>query len=274
MCYVFISGGAYYLISRSLGPEFGGSIGIIFSLANAVGVALYVVGFGETVQELMEKHGAQIVDKVNDVRIIGLITVILLLLITLIGLEWVVRAQLLLLGVLLISMAAYILGTIFGPLTVKPEVVKAQGYTGYSASTFLSNFGPEFRGKERFFSVFSIFFPAATGILAGVNISGDLKDPQIAVPKGTLSAIVLTTVVYIGMAWMIGGCTLKDAPGYIAPVLMNTNSSLRNLTAVSNFSKIINNTSSKALPTCEVTQTCKYGLLNDYQVWFSPLSCI
>lgn len=46
-------GGAYYLISRSLGPEFGGAIGIIFSLANAVAVAMYVVGFAETVVNLM-----------------------------------------------------------------------------------------------------------------------------------------------------------------------------------------------------------------------------
>lgn len=44
-------GGTYYMISRSLGPEFGGSIGIIFSLANAVAVAMYTVGFAETVQD-------------------------------------------------------------------------------------------------------------------------------------------------------------------------------------------------------------------------------
>lgn len=47
------SGGAYYLISRSLGPEFGGSIGLIFAFANAVAVAMYVVGFAETVVELL-----------------------------------------------------------------------------------------------------------------------------------------------------------------------------------------------------------------------------
>lgn len=39
--------------------------------------------------------------------------------------------------------------------------------------------GPDYRYFEgvehNFFSVFSIFFPAATGILAGANISGDLK---------------------------------------------------------------------------------------------------
>lgn len=49
-----ISGGAYYLISRSLGPEFGGSIGLIFAFANAVAVAMYVVGFAETVVDLMK----------------------------------------------------------------------------------------------------------------------------------------------------------------------------------------------------------------------------
>lgn len=46
-------GGAYYLISRSLGPEFGGSIGLIFAFANAVAVAMYVVGFAETVVEML-----------------------------------------------------------------------------------------------------------------------------------------------------------------------------------------------------------------------------
>lgn len=45
----------------------------------------------------------------------------------------------------------------------------------FKAIIFLENFTPDFRNGEDFFSVFSIFFPAATGILAGANISGDLK---------------------------------------------------------------------------------------------------
>lgn len=47
------SGGTYFLISRSLGPELGGSIGLIFAFANAVAVAMHTVGFAETVSDLM-----------------------------------------------------------------------------------------------------------------------------------------------------------------------------------------------------------------------------
>lgn len=54
LLFSFPLGGAYYLISRSLGPEFGGAIGLIFAFANAVAVAMYVVGFAETVVELLK----------------------------------------------------------------------------------------------------------------------------------------------------------------------------------------------------------------------------
>ena len=88
-------GGTYYMISRSLGPEFGGSIGLIFSLANAVACAMYVVGFCESMNDLLKSLGASIIDNgVQDVRIIGSITVLILLMIVVVGMEWEAKVNL------------------------------------------------------------------------------------------------------------------------------------------------------------------------------------
>lgn len=77
------------MISRSLGPEFGGSIGLIFSLANAVACAMYVVGFCESLRDLLHSFDVQIVDGgTQDVRIVGSITMLLLTGIVVIGMEW------------------------------------------------------------------------------------------------------------------------------------------------------------------------------------------
>uniref|UniRef100_A0A3B4YXC9 Solute carrier family 12 member 2 n=1 Tax=Seriola lalandi dorsalis TaxID=1841481 RepID=A0A3B4YXC9_SERLL len=243
-------GGAYYLISRSLGPEFGGSIGLIFAFANAVAVAMYVVGFAETVVELLAGADALMTDQTNDIRIIGTITVILLLGISVAGMEWEAKAQIFLLIVLITAIINYFIGT-FIPVKAKESV----GFFGYDSAIMWENMGPNFQG-ETFFSVFSIFFPAATGILAGANISGDLADPQLAIPRGTLLAILITGIVYLGVAVSTGSCIVRDATG-------NVNDTLS--------SQFITNCTDAAckfgydFSSCKNTK-CDYGLQNDFQV--------
>ncbi|XP_072201838.1 solute carrier family 12 member 1 isoform X1 [Excalfactoria chinensis] len=254
-------GGAYYLISRSLGPEFGGSIGLIFAFANAVAVAMYVVGFAETVVELLKESDTIMVDESNDIRIIGTITVVCLLGISVAGMEWEAKAQVILLIVLLIAIANFFIGTVIPTNNEK----KARGFFNYQASIFAENFGPDFRSGEGFFSVFAIFFPAATGILAGANISGDLEDPQGAIPKGTMLAILITTVAYIAVAVCAASCVVRDATGNIndtvIPGMSCNGSSACNLGY--DFSR------------CR-SQPCDYGLMNNFQVMsmvsgFGPL---
>ncbi|XP_051541153.1 solute carrier family 12 member 2-like isoform X1 [Myxocyprinus asiaticus] len=258
-------GGAYYLISRSLGPEFGGSIGLIFAFANAVAVAMYVVGFAETVVELLSAAGALMLDPINDVRIIGTITVILLLGISVAGMEWEAKAQIFLLVILVTAIFNYFIGS-FIPVESKEKY----GFFGYDVGILADNFGPDFRG-ETFFSVFSIFFPAATGILAGANISGDLADPQMAIPRGTLLAILITGVVYMGVAVSSGACIVRDATG------IESNRTLSGSINCTDAACKLGYDFTSCRPAIEgVSSPCKYGLHNDFQVMsvvsgFSPL---
>uniref|UniRef100_A0A7N6BQL1 Solute carrier family 12 member 1 n=1 Tax=Anabas testudineus TaxID=64144 RepID=A0A7N6BQL1_ANATE len=231
-------GGAYYLISRSLGPEFGGSIGLIFAFANAVAVAMYVVGFAETVVDLMKEHAAIMVDETNDIRIIGCITVVLLLAISVAGMEWEAKAQVLLLIILLVAIVNVFVGTVI-PATADK---KSKGFFNYNSKVFSENFLPAFRDGETFFSVFAIFFPAATGILAGANISGDLRDPQGGLPKGTLLAILITGVTYLAVALCVSATVVRDATGNTTDLItpgVPCNGSAIVMTMVSGFGPLI-----------------------------------
>ncbi|KGL97027.1 Solute carrier family 12 member 2, partial [Charadrius vociferus] len=252
-------GGEYYLISRSLGPEFGGAIGLIFAFANAVAVAMYVVGFAETVVELLKENGTLMVDEMNDIRIIGAITVVILLGISVAGMEWEAKAQIVLLVILILAIGDFVIGT-FIPLDSK----KPKGFFGYKAEIFMENFGPDFRHDETFFSVFAIFFPAATGILAGANISGDLADPQSAIPKGTLLAILITTLVYAGIAVSVGSCVVRDATGNINNTIVTELTNCTTAACKLNYD----------FSSCQTG--CQYGLMNNFQVMsmvsgFAPL---
>ncbi|XP_018410915.1 PREDICTED: solute carrier family 12 member 3 isoform X1 [Nanorana parkeri] len=257
------SGGTYFLISRSLGPELGGSIGLIFAFANAVAVAMHTVGFAETVRDLLRDYDSTIVDPVNDIRIIGIITVVALLGISLAGMEWEAKAQILFFIVIMISFANYLVGTVI-PAT---EEKKAKGFFGYRADIFAENFVPEWRGQDgSFFGMFSIFFPSATGILAGANISGDLKDPAVAIPKGTLMSIFWTTVSYLIISATIGSCVVRNASGNVNDTFIDGATNCVGLACGygMNFTD------------CTLKQNCKYGLTNQYQTMsmvsgFAPL---
>uniref|UniRef100_A0A452UR99 Solute carrier family 12 member 3 n=1 Tax=Ursus maritimus TaxID=29073 RepID=A0A452UR99_URSMA len=267
--------GAYYLISRSLGPEFGGAIGLIFAFANAVAVAMYVVGFAETVVELLKEHSILMIDEINDIRIIGAITVVILLGISVAGMEWEAKVSNGLIGLscgnifrfrrflndqthITLTYDLNYNGLICFPLITKDILFS-------TAEIFNENFGPDFREEETFFSVFAIFFPAATGILAGANISGDLADPQSAIPKGTLLAILITTVVYIGIAVSVGSCVVRDATGNVNDTIVTELTNCTSAACKLNFD----------FSSCE-SNPCYYGLMNNFQVMsmvsgFAPL---
>ena len=255
-------GGVYFMISRSLGPEFGGAIGLMFTLANSIAVAMYTIGFAEALLDMFQAYipgWAGIVDadftifRTNDVRIIGCGTIVLILVLAMVGMDWVTRVQKLLLVLLMCSQVDFVVGTFL----TKSDEVYAKGFTGWSLETARENLNSDYSEGESFFSVFAVFFPAVTGIVAGANLSGDLKDPGVAIPKGTLWAILSTYVTYIVYGVMIGFTYVREASGNLTEYRMWTNSSF------DNDSRTLPNYLDCTPVTRE--ERCLYGTINDQQ---------
>jgi amino acid transporter len=175
-------GGAYYLISRTLGVEFGGVIAVFFYIAQAVAVTLYVVGFTEAVFSAFPGIGFSF-------RTVASITNVIVFVCVYIGAGWTIRLQYGILAVLLLSVLSFFVGagTAFSPETLRANLD--------------SNWSPEYS----FFTVFALFFPAVTGIMAGVNMSGDLKDPGRSIPNGTFAAIGVSALIYAAIAVLLAG---------------------------------------------------------------------
>ena len=146
--------------------------------------------------------------------------------------DWVTRVDKFLLVILLIAQLDMFTGSFVksGNLYVTEEQRYAKGFTGWSLQTAAinldANFGANGMKEESFMSVFGVFFTAVTGIAAGANLSGDLKNPSEAIPKGTLIAIAWTYVSYFFIAFMVGFNFLPQASGDVAEWRNNSNSSL------------------------------------------------
>ncbi|WP_163322286.1 APC family permease [Draconibacterium mangrovi] len=176
-------GGAYYIISRSFGLNIGGAIGIALYLSQAISVAFYVIAFGEAFEPVIRCIGETYNFFIPDRRWISIPTMVLLsILILTKGANVGMKALYVVVAILLTSIAMFFLGD----STIKPEVV---------------NFHSRIPNNLNFFFVFTIIFPAFTGLAAGLGLSGDLKDPKKSIPRGTLWATVVGMLVYIAVAY-------------------------------------------------------------------------
>lgn len=220
------AGGAYYMISRALGPEFGGSIGIMFFLANVCGSALYVLGL---VEAIVATFGApedgsvatspfQVLPSGYWWSLLYATGVALLcLLVCLVGAHIYAKATFLIFLVVM-----FVLGTIFVSFfAVDPRAIVLPGsafnppangtspafpatgnFTGFKLDTLLGNLGADYAldyttdTVMTFATVFAVMFNGCTGIMAGSNMSGDLKNPSYSIPRGTITAVIFTFIIY------------------------------------------------------------------------------
>jgi len=160
-------GGAYYLLSRSMGLEIGGALGIPLYLSQTLSLTLYSFGLAESMRVLWP---AAPVEPIAAVVVVGVV------LIAARSTVMALRMQLPIMILIGLSLVSLFLGVDWH--TVKAEPM-----------------GPWVDGG--FWQVFAVFFPAVTGILAGVGLSGDLKDPGRSIPRGVLAAVIVSFGVYL-----------------------------------------------------------------------------
>lgn len=214
-------GGAYYMISRSLGVEFGGAIGIIFYIGQMLNSALNVVGFVEPLLVNLGRDNGLLFPLLESGYwhqfLYSTILLFCCTAISLVGAGTVSKAANFLFVILLVAIVSIPVSTFF----VQPfEVPKLNSfYSGPSWDTLWENMLPNFtegaagsesKSREDFRSMFGIFFPAAAGIFAGASMSGDLKKPSKAIPEGTLWGLLLTFSCYGLVILSMGASIPRD----------------------------------------------------------------
>ncbi|MFP4365226.1 MAG: amino acid permease [Spirochaetia bacterium] len=185
-------GGMYAISKRSLGKAFGGSIGIQLFLAQAASIGFYAIGFAEPLQsvliqipqvaDIVEQYGLSIV---RQKQIIATIIALIAFVAGIIGANFIVKIQMIIFIVLSVSVATIIISPFLG--------VTLEGHALFTPTPNMAGTGIAIG----FWGAFTAFFPAVTGIDAGVGMSGSLREPKKALAKGTFIAIGVTTVVYL-----------------------------------------------------------------------------
>lgn len=171
------AGGPYYIVSRSLGLPIGGALGLTLFVGLCFSASLYIIGFSESLL-----HTFAIEINTTSIRITGTLVLFVVTAVTVISTAFAIKTQ-----YFVFSMIAASLGAIFfGDPSLALAIPNAPSETPNLAL------------------LFGIFFPAVTGFTAGVNMSGDLKDPKRAIPTGTMAAIFSGLFVYLSLAVYLG----------------------------------------------------------------------
>ncbi len=162
-------GGAYYMISRTLGLEVGAAVGLPLFLAQALGIAFYITGFTETIVGYFP---------LLSPLVVGITTLMALTVLAYASADLALRSQFLILMILALSLVSLFMGGT--PDRQIPIVGEALA-------------------PGAFWTAFAVFFPAVTGIEAGLGMSGDLKDPARSLPRGTLLAVGTGYATYLAI---------------------------------------------------------------------------
>ncbi len=180
------AGGNYFIISRSLGLPIGGTLGIALFIALSFSVSLYIIGFSESFLGFWDLEITQ-----NNIRIAGTLAVVAVTTVTFISTSLAIKTQYFIMTAIGLSLISMLFGN-SGSAPAQPMLSSM-----VTAAPLMVLFG--------------IFFPAVTGFEAGVSMSGDLRDPKRSIPFGTMSAIIVGLLVYVGLTFFFSFRVDPDA---------------------------------------------------------------
>jgi len=168
-------GGEYYMISRSLGIQLGGAIGIPLFLCRTFSLTLYAFGLAESIAPFWPVEWG-----VPPVQLMAALIIIFATAVAGKSANLSLKMQIPIMVAVGLSVIALFTGVLSG---------------GFQAPEMVPNYHRS--APEGFWFVFAVFFPAVTGFSAGIGMSGDLKDSKKSIPKGTLLAIATGTLIYL-----------------------------------------------------------------------------
>ncbi|KAK6029775.1 amino acid permease [Ostertagia ostertagi] len=247
------SGGVYYMISRSLGPEFGGAIGVLFFVANVFSCALYISGFTEAL--LNNLGGGQFPDSPMWRFLYCVLVSIILLIIGLLGAGIFAKTALFTFILISICYSTWLISVIFdgamqvpipkvntpayrvhenasdpgSPMIVQLNQTLTANYTGFSFRTLgenmFTNYTMDYTTERQtdFALMFAIIFSGVTGLMAGANMSGELARPSVSIPRGTVQAVLVTLLIYIMTAFLMAATSSRYLLQNDYTVMMDTN---------------------------------------------------
>jgi amino acid transporter len=185
-------GGAYFIISRSLGLEAGSAIGLPLFFAQAFGISFYIAGFAESLVDFYPGVEEYIPFGMNPDVAVGIAALVATGALAFFSASLALRTQYFILGLIVFSLVSFFAGS--APQETPAFPPGGEASIVASLKTIPGNF----------WMVFAVFFPAVTGIEAGLAMSGDLKNPAKSLPWGTFGAIGASYAVYIAIPLFMG----------------------------------------------------------------------
>lgn len=216
-------GGAYYIVSRSFGTSIGGTIGIALYISQAISIAFYMVAFAEAFVPLFNLIKDEYTLKISyEPRFLSVpFTLILIVMMLTRGANIGVSMLWIICAILAVSLIAFFMGGVVTDTAPElangasevvgedkiPEIVEQEPEEtrprGGSITAYIPNGDP-------FGMVFAICFPAFTGMIAGLGLSGDLRNPQRSIPLGTIAATLAGMVIYVLVAIKLWQCATPE----------------------------------------------------------------